>query len=185
MTYVAGQRLTASALNKQYMLSDNSSTTVTAASQTRLSTAYVIAANDAQVGTVYRLIAFGSGTQATGTARTLSIRPNYAGGGGWNAYTVPATLAAVGNTFRWHAEVVVTFPAIGATAKPILFMRGLIFDVTNGTTQTALSNEFDTTGGTTVDTTSAWALQLECAWGSTTGSPTISCLATVFERGGA
>lgn len=183
-TVTAGQRITPSLFNKQYMLSDNTNTTVTSASQTRLSSAYTIAANDAQVGTVYKLIAWGSGTQGS-TAQTLSIRPNAAGGAGLNAYTIPSSLASTSHVFRWHAEIVFTFPSVGSTAKPVLFMRGMVFDVTNGTTQTAFSNEYDTSGGTTIDTTSAWDLQIECAWGATTGSPTITCKGTVFERGGA
>nr|UXE44743.1 hypothetical protein Hi04_10k_c361_00007 [uncultured bacterium] len=184
MTFVAGQRITASMLNKDYMQADTTTTTVTAATQTRLSTAYTIAANDAQAGTVYKLIAMGSGTQGS-TAQTLAIRLNTVGGAGLNAYTIASSFAVISHNFRWHVESVITIPSTGAAVKPILFTRGMTFDATGGSLITSFMNEYDSSGGTTIDTTNSWGLQFECAWGSTIGSPTISCLATVFERGGA
>lgn len=184
MTVLAGQRITASMLNKSYMQADTTTTTVTAASQTRLSSAYTIAANDAQAGTVYKLLATGSGTQGS-TIQTIAFRGNTVGGGGLNAITVPSSFAGVSHAFRWHAELVIVIPSTGVAVKPTAFIRGMTVDTAATSNITSFMNEFDPTGGTTIDTTNSWGIQIECAWGSTTGSPTVSCFATVFERGGA
>lgn len=179
---VAGQRITASLLNRIYGQADTTATTVTAASQTRISSGYTIPANDAQAGTAYRISCWGTGTQGS-TVQTLAFRANYAGGGGFNACTIANSFAGVSHPFRWNAEATLVIPSAGTTIKPSLMLRGIIADTNSSPNSfTPFCSEFDDTNGTTLNTTVAWTLQIECAWGATTGAPTITCKGTLFER---
>lgn len=177
-TFLAGQRLTATALNHMYAAGDASTRAVTAATQTQLSSQYVINANDAAIGTAYRLTTWGTGTQGS-SAQTIAFRANTIGGSGLNAVTSASSFAATGASFRWWARITTLASQIGSGGTISGFLEGALEQVGVTTGSISFNSEFD---GASVNTTTNWGIEIDCAWGSTTGAPTITCKATLFER---
>ena len=180
MTFLAGQRLTASALNHMYGAGDNTPHTVTAATETTLSSQYVIAANDAAVGTAYRLSCWGTGTQGS-SAQTLTFRANTIGGVGLNSVTTASSFCATSQTFRWWARMTCMTSPIGSGGAITGFLEGAVEQVSVTSGSVPFNSEWD---GSSLNTTTNWGIEIDCAWGSTTGSPTITCRGTLFERVG-
>jgi hypothetical protein len=147
-----------------------SGSTVTTATNADLSAAFTIPANDATVGTVYKLTCWGTGTEATGTAVTLSI--GLAIGGASPGAFSPAALPAAGAPFSWkyecHVYVTATGPS-GSITPSAVFTWGSTPTVSNDTAQA-------------VNTTQPNQIVLVAEWASTAGSPAITCLGTILER---
>jgi hypothetical protein len=179
-TFLAGQRLTASALNHMYGSGDATSRSVTAASETQLSSQYTIAANDAAVGTAYRLSCWGTGTQGS-SPQSISFRANTIGGSGLNAVTTGSGFASASAQFRWWAEMICLASAIGSGGTITGFLRGAVEQISVTTGSVAFNSEWD---GNSVNTAANWGIEIDCAWGSTSGAPTITCKGTLFERVG-
>ena len=102
--FLAGQRLTAAALNHMYGSGDATTRTVTAASETLIPSQYVITANDAAVGVAYRLSWWGNGTEGS-SAQTLAFRSNIISGAGLAATTIASGFASTNAGFRRWARM--------------------------------------------------------------------------------
>lgn len=182
MTWTAGQRITASQLNKEYTQADTNSTTVTSASLVSLSSVYVIPANDATAGTVYRMTAYGQGTWGA-TAQALTFSGLLAAGTGLGSGTIPSGNLTTSQTFRWicHLNLVVSTSGSGGTA--VGNIEAQIYTTSASTGQSG--RVVGCAGSVSMDTTINRNLQIQANWGAITGAPTLTCLGTIFQRGGA
>ncbi len=138
--------------------------------------AYVtIPANDAKAGDVYRITAWGYGTQATGTPVNLSFRTNFGGSlGGLLAQGNPAA----GTNFAWKHEAnikILTAGAGGTMYNDEMWYWG---PESSSTTFTI----HGVTASRAINTTQANNLVLELYWASATGSPKITCAGVTIEK---
>ena len=177
-TFLAGQRLTASAMNHMYGSGDASARSATAASMTQISSQYVIPANDAAIGVAYRLCTWGLGTQGS-SAQTLAFRANTISGAGLAATTIGSGFASTNAGFRWWARMTCLVSQIGSGGTITGFLEGGVVQVSTTNTTSGFNAEWQ---GSSINTTTNWGIEIDCQWGSTTGSPTISCAGTLFER---
>lgn len=158
--------------------------TVTAAANTQFSKLWSVPANDANIGTVYRLTLWASGTQGS-TQQTYTVTPlvdsTVLVGG--NRTTVPSTLIAISTSFNVRAiyELLVLTTGAGGTVLPSIKVEITQNTGTPTTAQSmtiiagpAASNSFDTTVSHT--------LSFDVSWGATTGAPTTTSKGTMFER---
>lgn len=176
-TAVAGQRITASLLNRMYGEADANSHTVTAASLTDLSSVYVIPANDASANTAYRLTCYGNGTWGS-TQQQLNFQGTLAstslGSGG-----VPSTALTASNSFRWYVTMNLVVATTGVSGTAVGAIDAQLY---NTNTSGQAGRVIACAGVVAMDTTAANNFKLQADWGSTTGAPTLTCLATIFER---
>jgi hypothetical protein len=157
-------------------------TVTSAAAPANLSAGVTIPANDATVGTIYKITCFGTGTAPAAPAATagtsapaLNLALTLAGtnAGGYK----PATVPAPGSQFTWRYEAqlyVTTAGTSGALAAHETFSWGA-----NGSTPVTTAHS-----GTVqpLNTTAATRMALNASWTSTTGAPTITCTCTLIER---
>ncbi len=181
---LAGQRITAGGvLNRYYSLADANSHTVTAATQTALSSVYNIPANEAQVGTVYRITASGFGTWASSGPQTLNLGASLTGVQTGGNLTLAAALFPLSDAIRWEAEARVICVSTGSGGTWINALRGTINHFgTILATPNAFSWAVSNTGTLVASTLTVQTLSVDAAWGATTGAPTITCTSTVFEK---
>ena len=183
----AGSRLTTALINHMYANADSVTTTVTAASLTDLSNIYTIPASDAAAGTAYRLSAFGNGTWGS-TAQTLQFAACLAGSAvGSNPPTIGSSAFSTSTAFRWDAQILLICATSGSTGTWYARINGSLsaYNTTllpNTGSQCTLAFSYSNTTAVTQDTTVANTLSVRAAWGSTTGSPTLTCHGTTFER---
>lgn len=161
---------------------------VTAASLTNIATA-TVPANDANVGAVYELEVNGSGTQAATTAVTLQFAVAL-GGNVMSTATLGANFMAAGTSFRWKCRARVICHTTGNTGTWSSEVEGIVSVsgttlLTSGASSANATNSFincEIASFTTVDTTASQTLALQCAWGSVTGSPTLTSRVAIFKR---
>jgi len=142
--------------------------TVTAASATQCSKAWSIPANDAQVGTTYRLTLAGNGTQGS-TAQGLFFETS----GGFAE--TPLAASFVGTSTAFFFKVVFEITVITTGSSGTCNVSGTAIaggsEASVGFTQAAAFN-----------TTSAFTFEIESFWSSTTGTPTMTCYQSYLER---
>jgi hypothetical protein len=181
-TFVNPQGLTMGVSGGQ--LANVSPTTVTAAALTNIAAGPVIPANDAQVGSVYKLTAFGHGTWSSSTGISLNIATTLGGITG-SGPSIGTVFFNTSQAFRWHAQVhaVCLTTGVGGTwflgglmaFGPITaaaVVQGQVYAGVPTSTSTSIS----------VDTTAQETLRLQLGWSATTGSPTVTCDACWGER---
>lgn len=160
-------------------VTDSVSRTANSTSFANVTPANSIPANDPQVGTLYRIMCGGFGTQGS-TQQALSFQillgSTAMGGTTMSATTIPASTG-----FHWNftGNIIVVNTGSVATVR----CWGVFeFSVAaaGGTSGTAA---FDSTN--TFDTTAANNVQVQMKWGSATGSPTITSNGSSLERLGA
>ncbi len=158
--------------------------TVTAAALTNIAAGPVIPANDAVVGAVYKLTAFGHGTWSSSTGISLNINTTLGGvtAGGPSIGTV---FFNTSQAFRFHAQVHAVCLTTGAGGT--WFVGGLMAfgpitaaAVVQGQVYAGVPTSTSTS--ITVDTTAQQTLRLQLGWSATTGSPTVTCDACWGER---
>ena len=176
--FLAGERLTASALNHMYAAADASNRSVTAATMTPISSQYAIDAFDAAVGTTYRLSCWGVGAQGS-SAQTLSFRANTIAGSGLNLVTIANSFCATTAQFRWFARMTTTCAATGSGGTITGFLEGLVIQTGVTTPSIQFNSEWT---GSAINTATNWGIEIDCEWGSVTGTPSITCNGTLFER---
>jgi hypothetical protein len=162
-------------------------TTVTAAALTSIASA-TINANDAVVGAVYELVAFGHGT--TGSTAQLLLFAVQIAGATLGAAQGPAAAAfpAAADAFRWAAtaRIVVETTGSGGTAFGNIEGTVSIFPGANLVPGTPADFTIPFVGGDStagaMNTTAAQTLGIAVQWGSTTGAPTITCDAFYMKR---
>ncbi len=144
--------------------------TVTGTASTDISPALTIPAYQAAAGVAYRITAFGPGTQGS-TQQTLkfSLTPGNAAG-----VTIPATFAAASAGFFWRLQAEILITVSGASGTFTAALNGAVASGAG----VAFAGE---TPSAALNTTAAWTLALQAAWGATTGSPTVTCDAAYLE----
>jgi hypothetical protein len=177
---VAGQKITASLLSLDYAQADANSHTQATASYVDISSAYTVPAGDALVGTCYRITCAGTGTWGS-TQQDMGINQLFGPSGNISHLAFSASAA-----FNWSAVCTWVIVTTGVSGT----VNGW-FDVTATETASvpdglgAATNTLTVTrsaSGTTYDTTAAQVLALQTRWASTTGSPTMTCTTTTFEK---
>lgn len=181
----AGSTLTAAQLNRCYGQADGTSTTVTAATTTQLSSSYSIPANDAQAGTAYRLTGGGWATWGS-TQQNLTFAFSFGGGTPFTSPVIDSTAFAISLTLRWVVCVTIVCVAPGASATWFGSAEGVISATTNLVPGTAANGTvgfgFSNKTVATQDSTAAIAMFLQGKWASTTGASTITNTFTLFEK---
>jgi len=143
--------------------------TVTAAAQTQLSASITVPLYDMVPGKVYRIRAWGHGTQAAGAAQNLSLQAHLGQSlGTWTAGTNPAAGAA----FVWSYETLCMITAQGSSGT---------FTTTETFTWNGAVSQHGNNAGITVNTQANQSAFLDVAWAATTGAPTITCDGTSVE----
>jgi len=169
---------------------DTGTQTVTAASATALSATYTIPANDASVGTIYRLSAWGNGTWGS-TAQNLAFGIGFPGTSIFGSNSaIGSGFSNVSLAFRWNCTLWVICLATGGSGSWHGSCRLEISQNPNAVVPgTAANNTAGAACGpssnVTQDTTVSNALCMLGWWGSATGAPTITCHGTFVERLGA
>ena len=174
---------------------DTGTTTITGTSAAALSAVWTIPANDANLGTCYRLTAFGNGTWGS-TQQALAFGIGFPGNTEFGTHqAVGAPNFQVSATFRWMA--ILTIMLVGTPGASASWNGQMMLNITQtansiNTVQNPPSAGTNSIGAAqgpssnvTQDSTISNAFQMIAWWGSTTGSPTITCHGTLFERLGA
>jgi hypothetical protein len=156
-------------------LTDGSPVTVTQATATRLTNSYTIPANDAKTNTIYRLSAWGNGSQgSTAQGITFSLF-------GFNSQQASAAYASsfcsITAGFGWMVRGIfqATTPGSSGSAQYTLDMD---IKQNSGTAVPTYGHNDAITVNTTVSTNA----YIMAAWASTTGAPTITCSGSMLER---
>lgn len=182
----AGQVATTAIINRMYGTGDSVQHTVNGTTLADLSSVYTIPASDALAGTAYRLTAMGNG-QWGSTAQALSFSAALAETDVGIAPTLASGVLSTSATFDWEAILVIWCVTSGTSGTWLTKISGIVTQNTNSITPaTAADNTIPFTGCThsavTQNTTEANALSIQAKWGSTTGTPEITCLSTLFEK---
>lgn len=177
---VAGQRITAGILNRNYSLTDTTSRTVTAASLTTISGTFTIKANEPQANDMYELVAWGGGSQGS-TQQNLTYKI-LAFGAGYSAGTMLGTVIPASQNFRWICRAIITFTTVGASASMLGLtdFRWSQASVNHSATLGAVGT--DVGGPASGDTTADGTFALQVNWASTTGAPAISHNGSYMRR---
>jgi hypothetical protein len=183
----AGQAVTASELNATYTDSDPNNNTSSSTSFAGISTTYTIAANDAAVGTIYRITCWGTGTWGA-TQQKLTLGIALAGTVLTPQPIIASTALAASAAFSWRAVIELQCISTGATGTWSASISGVITQTANNILPgTAADNTIPFTGNTgtsdvTQDTTASISVALQALWASVIGGPTITGVSTYRER---
>ena len=183
---LAGQTITPAILNRIYGQADGISHTVNNTSYAQLSSLYTIPAGDAQDGTAYRLTTFGNGT--TGTTEALYFSAGLAGSEIGTAPEISGSALATGAAaFDFEATVTLICVSNGTSGTWVASIRGVVTQSANAILPgTAADNTIPFAGCThtavTQDTTVGNTFGIYAKWAGTTGTPTLSCVGSLFEK---
>ena len=182
---LAGQTITPAVLNRIYGTADGIAHTVNNTSFAQLSSSYNVPAGDASAGTAYRLTTFGNGTW--GTAEAITFTTALAGTQIGTAPQIAGAEFSSAAAFDFEIETLLICVSNGSSGTWVARIRGKLTESANAITiGTAADNSVSFTGCThtavTQDTTVADAFVIQAKWAGTTGSPTLSCVGTLFEK---
>jgi hypothetical protein len=173
----AGQLVTADLLSTSYAQSDFTAYNIgSATTGAQICNSYSIPAGEPQVGSVYRLRAYGDGTQGS-TAQGLQFLASFGGLTTGTGLTYASSFASINQAFRWWLQAEAMCITTGASATWQLSLEGMCGPGTSG-----LSGVDQNATPVTMATTSPIAFFLAADWASATGSPSLSGLRSVFER---
>lgn len=169
--------------------SQNGTHTVTQAAQTALTDNLTIKAGEPINGAVYEIVAWGNGT--LGSTVQLLVAQLAIGGAGLASAQGPAAGAWNGvasATFRWKMNASILFRSVGAAGTFVFSLDG-VFSVTAGpnlipgnTTDFTIPFVQGDSSTDNINTTADMLWTITCAWGSTTGASTISCIGAYLKR---
>jgi len=161
---------------------DQTSATCTTTANKLMTKQWPIPIGDANVGTIYRLTVYGTGTQGS-TAEQLNTNAYLNGTSGTDINNTNMAAAAVvaSQGFHWYYQLDVIVTATGAsgtcnTAGHFTMSQAVASSPTNSETASMSSS------ASLFNTTVANTLELDFAWSSITGAPTITSLGSIFER---
>lgn len=146
-------------------------------SATAVTAAWAVPASDANVGTVYRVRAFGVGTYSSGTVTWWQCK--VFGNG-----QAQATYSSLPSAFLWEADAEVSIVTLGSSGTALVKCRVLVSASQAQANPNVIIGMTGGTGGTTVtvDTTAATTMSLICAGN---GTFSIRGVTSTFERLGA
>jgi hypothetical protein len=154
---------------------------VTGTSYADLSGSFTINPYEATINTVYRLVAWGQGTQASGTAADLSVQA-VLGSSAFVFTKMDGSAIGAGQGFHWRVTVEFLITATGASAA---IAPGMTFTwseaVATTTANAATASGDDTSGATSFDSRAANDVVFQADWSTTSGSPTISCQGSFLQ----
>lgn len=164
--------------------SDVGTFTIVATGNNQFSKLWSIPANDASIGTVYRMTLWSGGTQGS-TQQSLTVTPvlDAAVLIGGNRTSFPTTIITASTSFNCRAvfELLILTTGVSGTCIPSITVY-----LTQNTGTPADANSMTITAGpaasSTIDTTASHTLSFDAGWGATTGAPTITSKGTFFER---
>lgn len=160
--------------------------TVTGTGFSKLSPIWSVPANDPVIGTSYRLTAWGDGKTGS-TAEALNFRIACLGGTS-TTLTAGALWANTSTNFFWHiiAEVLITATGGAGSGNAIINVHGGLSLAAsllpNSVTANSTLFMTNSTIGVGITTTAASNITLQAGWAATTGAPTLTCRASIFER---
>lgn len=160
-------------------------TTVAQAVLTTIASATYLA-NDAVAGAIYELEVNGNGTQGS-TQQTLQFQVTF-GGTALTSFTLGSAFMPISQAFRWkvRARVICHTSGVGGTWSSELESTFSAFSINllpaNSANSTGAAVSCESTGTTSVSTASNQTLALQCAWGSITGTPTLTSRVASFKR---
>jgi hypothetical protein len=172
----SGQRVTAAVIASSYTESDFTSFTAASTSFVQIANSYSIAAGEPNAGSIYRLRAYGNGTQGT-TAQSLEFAASFGGLTTGLGLTFSSTFAGTSTAFNWWVEAEALCESTGSGAQWQVSLTGMC-----GVGGAALSGTVQSTGTLAVSTASAIPFFIEAKWGSTTGSPSAGGLRSALSR---
>lgn len=183
---LAGQRITPAVLNRIYGTADVVAHTANTASYLDLSSVYQVPAGDAQAGTAYRLTTWGNGTWGS-TQQALTFTCELGGTAIGTAPAIAATALPVSAAFDFEVVIKIICASTGSSGTWISSITGNVNETANALLPgTAADNTISFSGCThtavTQDTTTANNFSVQAKWASTTGSPTLTCRGTLFEK---
>lgn len=129
-------------------------------------------------GAVYEMEAWGNGTQTVANRQTLKMGVAL-GGNDMTSFVFGSTAFSSADTaFRWTAKVRVVCQTAGPTGTWTSYILATVSDfsgnIAPGNNNESTGTSCENTGSTTVDTTNDATMALRVAWGSTSGSPSLS-----------
>lgn len=182
---LAGQTITPAVLNRIYGTADGVGHTVNNTTFAQLSSSYTIPAGDAGNGTAYRLTTFGNGTW--GTTEAIYFTTALAGTAIGTAPEIAGAEFSSAAAFDFEVESLLICVSNGSSGTWVARIRGTLTQSANAITiGTAADNSVSFSGtvhtAVTQDTTIADAFAIQAKWAGTTGSPTLTCVGTLFEK---
>jgi len=183
---LAGKLLTPIVLNRIYGQADTTSHIVTQISFSNLSTSYSIPANDAQPGTAYRITTWGNGTWGS-TAQAFTVACALAGTDIGTTPVIASGAFSVSAAFDFEIQAKVVCVSNGSVATWIASVKGNLSETANPLLPgTVADNSVGFSGCThtavTQDSTISNSFAIQAKWASATGAPSITALATIFEK---
>ena len=158
--------------------------TVTAATLQNLAQG-TIPGGDAAIGSIYETEVWGNGVQGT-TKQTLQFAVILGGTTMANLTFGTTCFSAVSVIFRFRAVARAICQTTGVTGTWSSYLLCQVNDLTGsispGNTNEGTAFSCESTGTTTQDTTVSNTIGLSCAWGATTGGPTITSQVAIFKR---
>lgn len=145
---------------------------------------YTIPANDAVVGAVYKLTAFGTASTA-GVAPTLKFSGRIGGVAGTQFGTTNAFTCTISQVNRaWKVEVYYTVTATGVSGTGFGNFHCIESQSIAGTTNpvSGMNTRMDGGATHTIDTTAAKDLVITVTWGTNSASNTLTCRGYSAER---
>lgn len=186
INYINASGLQMGLMGAQNAVTQN--TTVTQAALTNLVVAtQAYKPNDAEAGAVYELECWGHGQQGSSAKQTLQFGIQFGGTAMQNSTFGTTAFSAVNILFRWWAiaRVMCITTGVSGTWQSLLLASTADFNGGNiapGNNNFAFTNSSDSTTTYTVDTTVVHNLNLQAAWGATTGAPTLTSDWSIFKR---
>ena len=182
---LAGQTLVATTanggLNQYYGNADTTVTTVTGTAYAALSSVYTIPAGEATAGSAYRLTCSGSCVWGS-TQQSLGL-VLYINGANVGTPSVDASSFTASATLRWFAIIEIV-SADGVSAWEAGMFGGIAYasQVLTGLVAANNTVSWNDDEPVTANNSSPVTVALAAKWASATGSPTISCRRTIFQK---
>jgi hypothetical protein len=183
---LAGQTITPSVLNRIYGTGDTTQHTVNGATLSGLSTIYSIPAGDASAGTAYRITVFGTGEWGS-TAQALTFAVALADTAIGQEPVIASSALSTSAVFAFDVTALLICVSSGSSGTWVARVAGTVTQTANAIVPgTAADNTIPFTGVTTSaaaqNTTVANDFAIMAKWASTTGTPTLTCMGTLFEK---
>lgn len=142
-----------------------------------LTPGYSINAYEATIGDVYRLVAWGDGTMASGSTVNLDVE-GILGGNSVGYSVLNGAPIGAGNGFHWKCEIDFLITGNGVASPGLRFTWGE--SVTSTTSNQCLAT-CSNPSGVSFNQNTAESCYLQALWSSTSGSPDIICRGSYLQ----
>lgn len=154
---------------------------VTQASAQNVAT-YFVPGGDSVPGSTYKLTAFGFGTTgSTGASNVMTFNLSHGGVGG-GAQSAGSSLFGISQAFRWYLEAYLVCVTNGAGGTFFSYGNWCLAQSGSNILPTgvqAVAIPTGTTSSFSVDSTTGETFRAQLNWAATTGSPTLTCVASI------